>query len=80
MIRMINLQQNLQKVTVAIPQNIDKLFCDGKIDKNVMLQANAPLSFIGYVVQEISTMRRARIIIAFRNQYAHVCELEFKHS
>ena len=47
---MINLQQNLQKVTVAIPQNIDKLFCDGKIDKKVMLQGNAPLSFIGYVV------------------------------
>ena len=55
---MINLQKNLQKATIAITQNTDKLLCDGKIDKKAILQGNLnALSFIGQVVQESSTMR-----------------------
>ena len=57
-LRMINLQKSLQKVTVAIAQNTDKLLCDGEIDKKAMFQGNLnALSFIGHLVQEISTTR-----------------------
>ena len=80
-LRMINLQKNLQKATVAITQNTDKLLCDGEIDKKAMLQGNLnALSFISHVVQEISTMGRAKIKPALSNQYAHMCELKFEHS
>ena len=32
------------------------------------------------MVQEISTMRRAKIKSALSNQYVHMCKLEFEHS
>ena len=37
-------------------------------------------TFIGHVVQKISTVRRANLEPALSNQYAHMCELEFEHS
>lgn len=64
---------------VAITQNTDKLLCDGEINLDTMLQGDLDsLSFIGHVVPEISTTRRAKIKSALSNQYARMCKLEFE--
>ena len=65
----------------AMTQTIKKLLCDGEIDKKTILQGKLNvLLFTGLVVQEMPTMRRAKIKPVLSNQYTNMCESELESS
>ena len=79
-LRVRNLQKNNQKATIALVQVTDNFLQDKGGTKALIENNLDAISFMGYPLQDISTMRRQKIKLCLNQTSASLCDLEYTNT
>ena len=78
----INIQRNIQKVTIAISQVADQILQkNDQLDVKIVLHTSLDaVALLGHTTNKLSVLRRTNIRSAQSEEYRGLCKLEFPGS